>query len=71
MPKVSRPTEEAREEIEGVVALARAVALLMLLDTFVAILIVDLAGFLNAEDVVGFGDCDKLLACSLVSTDMY
>lgn len=50
--------------------LTGAIALLVLLDTFVAILVVDLAGLLNAEDIVGFGDCDELLICSIVSTDV-
>lgn len=50
--------------------LAGAVALLVLLDTVVAVLVVDFAGLLNAEDIVGFGDCDKLVICGLVSTDV-
>jgi hypothetical protein len=50
------------------VALARAVALLVLLDTVVAVLVVDLACFLDAENIIGFGDCDKLLIRGFVST---
>lgn len=51
-------------------ALTGAVALLVLLDTIVAVLVVYLAGLLNTEDIVGFGDCDELLVCGLVSTDV-
>ena len=50
--------------------LTGTVALLVLLDTFVAVLVVDLAGLLNAEDIVGFGDSDELLVCSIVSADV-
>lgn len=49
-------------------ALARAVALLVLLDAVVAVLVVDLAGFFDAEDIVGFGDCNELCVCSFIST---
>ena len=51
-------------------ALTWTVALLVLLNTLVAVLIVDLACLLDAENIVGFGDCDKLLVCRLISTDM-
>jgi hypothetical protein len=50
------------------VTLARTAALLVLLDAFVAVLVVDLAGFLTTQDIVGFGDFDKLLICGFVST---
>lgn len=51
--------------------LAWTVALLVLLDAIVAVLVVDLACLLDAEDIVRFGDCDELLVCSLISTDLY
>lgn len=41
---------------------------LVLLDTLVAILVVDLSLFLIAEDFVRFGDFYELLARGLVST---
>jgi hypothetical protein len=52
------------------VALAGAVALLVLLNAIVAILVVDLACLLDAEDVVGFGNRDELGICRLVTTEM-
>lgn len=67
---MTRTTEEAREEVEGVVALTGAVALLVLFDALVAILIVDLACLHDAKDIVGFGDCDELLVGRIISTDM-
>ena len=67
--EVARAAEEAREEVEGIVALARAVALLVLLNAIVAVLVVDFACLLNAEDVIGFGDCDELLVGGVVPTE--
>src|SRR5690242_14359684 len=68
--KMTRTTEEAREEVEGVVALTGAVALLVLFDALVAILIVDLACLYDAEDIVGFGDCDELLVGRIIPTEL-
>ena len=48
-------------------ALAGAVALLVLLNAIVAVLVVDLACLLDAEDVVGFGNRDELGIGRLVS----
>lgn len=48
--------------------LAGTAALLVLLDAFVAILVVDLASLLLAEDFVGFGYFNKLLVCLVVAT---
>ena len=48
--------------------LAGAVALLVLLNAIVAVLVVDLACLLDAEDVVGFGNRDELGIRRLVST---
>jgi hypothetical protein len=59
--------EEAREEIEGVVMARGAVAGLLLLDAFVAVLVVDAAGFAIGEDVVGFGDGDESVVCLFIA----
>jgi hypothetical protein len=67
MSKVSRATEEAREEVEGVV-LAWTAALLVLLNALVAVLIVDLACLLLAQDIVGFSYLDELLTRLIVAT---
>ena len=58
-PKVPAPAEEAREDVEGIV-LTGAAALLMLLEAFVAILIVNAAGLFIREGFVGLRDLDKL-----------
>jgi hypothetical protein len=50
------------------VLLAWAAALLVLLNTVVAVLIVDFASLFFAENFVGFGYLDKLLARLLVTT---
>jgi hypothetical protein len=52
------------------VALAGAVALLVLFNAIVAVLVIDLARLLNAEDVVGFGNRDELCIRRLVATEM-
>jgi hypothetical protein len=65
--EVARAAEETREEVEGVVLLAGAAALLVLLDAIVAVLVVDLASFFFREDFVGFGYFDELLACCFVA----
>ena len=49
----------------GTAALA---ALLVLLQAFVAVLIVDAAGFGLGEGIVGFGDLNELLRGRFVST---
>ncbi len=66
MPEVAGAAEEAREEVEGVVR-AGAAALLVLLDAFVAVLVVDLAGLGLGEGVVGFGDRDEFLVGGVVA----
>lgn len=58
--KVAAAAEEAGEEIEGVVMLLAA-ALLALLEAFVTVLVVDLAGFGVDEGFVGFRDFDELV----------
>jgi hypothetical protein len=67
--EVPAAAEEAGEEVEGVVLLAGAAALLVLLDAIVAVLVVYLAGLLLAEDFVGFGYFDELLTCSFVAAE--
>ena len=54
------PAEEAREEVEGVVA-PGGPALFVLGEAVVAVLVVDFAGFGGGERVVGFGDLDEFL----------
>lgn len=66
--KVAVAAEEAAEEVKGVVAAAAApAAVAEVLDALVAGAVVDLAGFGVAEDVVGFGDFDKLLMGLIVA----
>ena len=63
------PAKEAGEEIEGVMttATAGAAALFVLGESFVAVLVVDFAGFGRGEGVVGFGDLDEFLGGGLVA----
>lgn len=69
MSSVSTAAEESREEIEGVIrAAARRTTLAMLLDTIVAVLVVDLAEGGSREDIVGISDFAELLARGLVAT---
>ena len=54
--------EEAGEEVEGVVGLVGVAAgLLVLFEAFVAVLVVDAAGFGGGEGVVGFGYGDEFV----------
>lgn len=71
MPEVAGAAEEAREEVEGVVGAGAAAALLVLLDAFVAVLVVDLAGFGRGEGVVGFGDGDEFVVRGVVAAGRY
>lgn len=48
--------------------LAWPATLLMLLNAIMAVLIVDLARFLVAEDLVGFSYLNKFLVCCLIAT---
>ena len=59
--------EEAGEEIEGVVGATAAAALLVLFKAFVAVLVVDAAGFGDGEGVVGFGYLDEFLGGGFVA----
>lgn len=49
--------------------LTRAIALLVLLDALMAVLVVDLTCLLDTENIVCFGDCDKLLVCGIIPTE--
>ena len=61
--------EEAREEVEGVMAAtATSLACLVLLEAFVAVLVVDAPGFGRREGVVCFGYLDKFLGGGIVAT---
>ena len=62
--------EEAREEIEWIVPPAAAAALLVLFEPFVAVLVVDAAGFGRGEGVVGFGYLDEFLGGGFVATGL-
>ena len=66
--EVAAAAEEAGEEVEGVVAAAAAAALLVLLEAFVAVLVVDAAGFGRGEGVVGFGYLDEFLGGGFIAT---
>lgn len=59
MPEVSRAAEEAGKEVERVIGATALSALLVLLQAFVAVLVVYAAGLGLGEGVVGFGDLDK------------
>jgi hypothetical protein len=68
MSKVSAPSEEATEQIEGIVVTSAASAsLLMLLQTLMAVLVVDAAGFGRGEGVVGFCYLDEFVMGGLVA----
>ena len=58
---MSGAAEEAGEEVEWVMRATTLSALLVLLQAFVAILVVDAAGFGLGEGVVGFGYLDEFL----------
>lgn len=66
--KVSRATEKAREQVEGIVLLARAATLLVLLNAVMAVLVVDLASLFVAKDFVGFGDISELFVDRIITT---
>lgn len=66
--EVSAAAEEAGEEVERVVAAAIAAALLVLLEAFVAVLVVDAAGFGGGEGIVGFGYLNEFLGGGFVAT---
>jgi hypothetical protein len=68
MTKVTAAAEEAGEEVEGVVVLARTAAFSVLLDTVVAVFVIDLASFFVDEDLVGIGYGDELLRCFVIAT---
>jgi len=60
--EVATTAEEAREEVEGVLATtASASALFVALDAFVAVLVVDATELRVAEGFVGFGDLDEFV----------
>ena len=65
---MSAAAEEAGEEIEWVVPAAAAAALLVLFQSFVAVLVVDAAGFGCGEGVVGFGYLDEFLGGGFIAT---
>ena len=67
MPEMPTTTEETREKIKGIVLASRS-TLFVLIESIVAILVVDAAGFGIREGVIGFGDVDELLMCSVVPT---
>ncbi len=60
--------EEAGEEVERVVAATGAAPLLVLGEAFVAVLVVDFAGFGGGEGVVGIGDLDELFGGGVIAT---
>jgi hypothetical protein len=70
VPEVPTAAEEAREEVEGVVVVgaAPAAATLVLLDAFVAVLVVDAACFFGGEDFVGFGYGDEFVVRGVIAS---
>lgn len=66
--EVPAAAEEAAEEVEGVVVV-EAAALLALLETLVAVLVVDLARLGVDQGLVGFGDFDELFFYCVIPTD--
>lgn len=64
--EVTASAEEPAEEVKRIVVTAAA-SLLSLLQTLVAILVVDLAGLRIDEGFVGFGDFDKLVLGGIVA----
>ena len=65
---MSRAAEEAGEEVEWIMRAASLSALLVLFEAFVAVLIVDAAGFRLREGVVGFGDLDEFFGGRFIAT---
>ena len=65
--KVAAAAEEAREEVEGVMVSA-ATTLLPLFETFMAVLVIDLAGFGVGEGFVCVCDFDEFLFGCLVAS---
>jgi hypothetical protein len=66
--KVAGATEEAREQVKGIMLLARTTTLFMLLNAFMAILVVDLARVFVDEDFVRFGYLNEFLVRLFVAT---
>lgn len=64
-----RTPKEATEEIERVM-LPCVSTLFMLLDTLMAVLVVDLAGFRLRQDIVGFGYRDKLFMRRVIAASI-
>ena len=60
--------EEAGKEVERVVG-ARGAAGLLLGEAFVAVLVVDAAGFGGGEGVVGFGYLDEFLGGGFIAAE--
>ena len=66
-PKVSATAEEATEQIERIVPVSSPLpALLMLLHSLVAVLVVDLPYFSVDKDIVSFGYFDEFLVRRLI-----
>jgi len=67
--EAARSAEELAEEVEGVVVMAAAAtaALLVLLEAFVAVLVVDAAGFGLDEGFVRGSDFDESLGGGVVA----
>ena len=68
MSEVSGAAEEAGEEVEWIMGATALSTLLVLFQSFVAILIVNAAGFRLGEGIVGFCDLDKLFRGGLIAT---
>ena len=70
MAKVSASAKETREKIEWVMATRWAAPLLVLLDTLMAVLIVDATELFVGEHIVSFSDGDEFVMGSLVTSNL-
>ena len=65
---MSRAAKEPGEEVEWIMRAAALSALLVLFETFIAVLVIDAASFGLRESVVGFGDLDEFFRGGFIAT---
>lgn len=61
-------SEETGEEVERIMATTATTALLMLFQSFMAVLVVDSPCFRGGEGIVGFGNLNEFLGRGFVAT---
>jgi hypothetical protein len=66
MAEVTASTKESREEVEWIVMMLPT-TLLMLFQTFVAILVIYATSFTIGESFISFCDLDKFLVCRFIA----